>query len=275
VTVTGQLRIVPSSNLGDLGPQQGQAEIFNWKWYYSATGSVIWLALILAIFVPKSNRKLCVLRIFIPLGVVLLLWSFYKWFIDMTSSEAKQWDLLLQSFVISLVILWLLAKQFDTFSGFVRCFLAIGVFAVVTVLDIISNYLGFFRESIILVVFLISSGLILLFAMIAASKLCKGLYLPKRFMLWLVLFMPVCGIIAMIGCVIVSMIIMHSVPPLKVLLSQVPIIGLCFGLLIYVVNLPFMILMFGDPFFRERFCACLNLKSMPAVADSDLNKQDE
>jgi hypothetical protein len=236
------------------------------------TGSVIWLVLILAIFVPKSNRKLCVLRIFIPLGVVLLLWSLYKWFIDMTSLEAKQWDLLLQSFVISLVILWLLAKQFEAFSGFVRLFLALGVFAVVAVLGITSNYLGSFRESIILVVFLISSGLILLFAMIAASKLCKGLYLPKHFMLWLVLFMPVCGIIAMIGCVIVSVIIMHSVPPLKALLSQVPIIGLCFGLLIYVINLPFMILPFGDPFFRERFCACLNLKSKSATTNEDSNQ---
>jgi len=29
------------------------------------------------------------------------------------------------------------------------------------------------------------------------------------------------------------------------------------------LNLPFMILGFTDPFFRERFCACIRLKPIP------------
>ena len=65
---------MPFANLGDAGPQQGEAVNFNWKWSYSAPGLVIWLALILALVLPKANRDLRILLIFIPLVIVNLLW---------------------------------------------------------------------------------------------------------------------------------------------------------------------------------------------------------
>jgi hypothetical protein len=48
--------------------------------------------------------------------------------------------------------------------------------------------------------------------------------------------------------------------------------GLAFGAFLYVIVFPFMILALSNSFFRERFYACLHLKSMPtttAQADAD------
>ena len=52
--------------------------------------------------------------------------------------------------------------------------------------------------------------------------------------------------------------------------------GLVTGLLLYAINLPFMILAFCSPFFRERFYACLRLKSMSTAAtQSYINQPNE
>jgi hypothetical protein len=49
-------------------------------------------------------------------------------------------------------------------------------------------------------------------------------------------------------------------------LSAMTIAGLIIGLCLYVLNLPFILLGFANPFFRERFCACLFTKSTPRNA---------
>ena len=266
-------------DIGDVGPRHGEAVNYEWKWYYSASGFIIWLFLILAIVLPKANQNFCVLRIFIPIVIVLLLWPLFKWVVVVTSSEAKQWDLLLQSFVISLAVLWLLAKQIGTFNGVIRFFLSISVFAVVAGLGIISNYLGFLREAIILLAFPVCSGLILLLAMAAAGRLCKGQYLPKRFMLWLGLLILFGGILVVYVFLFIVILTNSSVLSgselFKIILYGTTV-GSIFGLCIYVLNLPFMILPFGDPFFRERFYACLRLKAMPeAPQKADIGRNNE
>ena len=48
------------------------------------------------------------------------------------------------------------------------------------------------------------------------------------------------------------------------LLLMATIVGLVLGICLYVINLPYMILMLCSSFFRERLCACLGLKQMSA-----------
>jgi hypothetical protein len=52
-------------------------------------------------------------------------------------------------------------------------------------------------------------------------------------------------------------------------LIMIPIVGLIFGACLYIIVFPFMILVFYSPFFRERFFACLRLKSIPLTERSD------
>jgi len=48
--------------------------------------------------------------------------------------------------------------------------------------------------------------------------------------------------------------------------------GSIFAICIYMLNLPFMILAFASPFFRERFYAYFHLKSMPISSPSGTEK---
>ena len=72
----GELRLVPEAELGDLGPKQGEAIPFEWKWSYSAPALLVWLALILALVLPRANRDLRVLWIFVPLALVAAVYLF-------------------------------------------------------------------------------------------------------------------------------------------------------------------------------------------------------
>jgi hypothetical protein len=68
------------------------------------------------------------------------------------------------------------------------------------------------------------------------------------------------------GFLIVVSMITSSRLGLSDLILVFTLAGLIFGLCLYVLNLPFMILGFVNPFFRERFCACLRLQSIPTTA---------
>ena len=73
----GRFKIVPSANLEQLGRQQGEAAGFDWKWYYSAAGWLIWAALVLAFIVPNVNHNIRILLVLVPLLIVNLLWRFF------------------------------------------------------------------------------------------------------------------------------------------------------------------------------------------------------
>lgn len=59
--------------------------------------------------------------------------------------------------------------------------------------------------------------------------------------------------------------------PIEKLIRQIPqvlLVTLIFAICIYILSLPFMILAFATPFFRERFYAYFHLKSMPISSPS-------
>ncbi len=192
----------------------------------------------------------------------------------MLSSDAIQFGTLFQSLVISLTILWLMAYKLKEFSGIVRFFMAFGTMMIISFLGILSLYSDFEDQAFLIIALFAFMMIAMLFGFVVSGRFCRKKYRPIAFMLWLGLWLPLCSVVAMIGFAGIGMVIMQSTPP-KEAFIQIPILGLFFGLFLYVVNLPFMILGFVNPFFRERFRASLNLKSIPAIADSDLNQPDE
>ena len=72
--VLGDLRIVASGELGDLGPAEGQAVSFKWNLLYSLSGLVVWSILVVALL-ARPNRSTQGWLILVPVlvGVVILL----------------------------------------------------------------------------------------------------------------------------------------------------------------------------------------------------------
>ncbi len=260
--------IVPSADLGDAEPQKGEAVNFDWKWSYSAPGFVIWLALILAIVLPKANRDSRILLIFVPLVIVNLLWLVFKKASGMPSSSASQFDTVFHSIAVGIAVLWLVVNYFERFRGFVRFLLSFGIIVAVAYLGTLSYSTEFSNEVVLFLALFAFLAITILGATTIAGKLCKWKYRPLCFMLWLALWTLLGSLCTTFGFFIVGTFIMSSGPGPDILeaMLMLTLVGLIFGLCLYVFNLPFMILGFTNPFFRERFCACLCPKSMPTTA---------
>jgi hypothetical protein len=92
--------------------------------------------------------------------------------------------------------------------------------------------------------------------------LARRQYRPVRFMVWLavwcLVFMLVGGM-AFVGGLMRS----DSYDPrfLWSVIAQVVALGLVLGLCLYVIHLPYLLLMFTSPFFRRRFQIWLGVES--------------
>jgi hypothetical protein len=144
---------------------------------------------------------------------------------------------------------------------------------IISFLGVLSLYTDFDSEALFILAMFAFMTSALLMGFVVVKRFCKSRYRPTCILLWLGLWLPICCICAIIGLFGVGMIIMESTPPKEALL-QIPIIGLFFGLFLYVVNLPFMILGFVSPFFRDRFYTCLNLKPVHSISEIDKIKSD-
>lgn len=261
---------MPEADLGELGPAQGEAAHFDWKWSYSAPGMLIWLALILALALPKANRDPRVLLIFVPLATVNLLWWAFREISGMPSLAEPQYDTVFHSMAVGIAILWLVMNYFDRFGGFVRFLMLFGTLLAVSCLGVLSYSTDFTKEVAVFLALFAFLSITVLGACTAAGKRCKGKYRPLRFMLWLALWTILGGMFAMCGFFIITILILSSgpEPELLAVILMLSLVGLILGLCLYVLNLPFMILGFKSTLFRERFSTCLGLEMIPTTPEN-------
>jgi hypothetical protein len=275
------LKIGPAGDIGELGPKEGTTVAYNWKWYYGIPASALWVILVPAIVLVKANRNPRVLLILVPLLILNLLWSVFKRTLGFGSSDTEMFTMLFHSLVMGITAVWLLAHKLSNRNRFVTFLLALVVMAVAGLTGTTSYGMTEFSSETALISILLAvwaSAVIVLFAL--TGWCCRKRYSGLRFMLWLPVWSVATGIASTLSYFGIGLIIMsiagNSIPSYLMLL-QVFAVGLVFGLCLYVINLPYMILAFCSPFFRERFYACLRLRSMPTTAgrtDSDrLNEQ--
>jgi amino acid transporter len=169
-------------------------------------------------------------------------------------------NLTFQCFAIGLTVLWLTAHKFRKLHGLLRFLLYLAIMVLVLLLGFFSSLSDFNNRTAMVLLLFIPTTIAMLFGFACAGKFCRKKYRPKAFMLWSLLSMPICGIIAMMGYIISVMVFMNETPP-KEIFIQVFIVGLIVGLLLYALNLPFLIVGFVSPFYRERFCDFLRLKT--------------
>ena len=164
---------------------------------------------------------------------------------------------------VGLTVLWLIGYELRNFRGFIRFFLAFGLMIFISFLGIITYFPEFSEEAYIFLTFcaFVSGGMLL--AISITTKLCKRQYRPIAFMLWLAVFMIFFLVFVMFGLVVVVVAII--VPgPLEIMeaIVQITLIGLLIGIFAYLLNLPYFILGFISPFFRERFYNLLRIENV-------------
>ena len=261
----GQLKIVPFADIGQLGSHEGQTVEFNWKWYYSAAKWIIWLALVLAFVAPKANRNIRALWILVPLGIVNILWWFFMEYARMNSTDALQFSIIFNSMAIAVAVLWLVMHYFKGFGSVLRFLLSFATVVFIAGLGTLAYSTEISTETTLFLILFTLMALTMLIAITLSRRFCGEKYRPICFLLLLV---PSILLISMVTSSVFFLIgyIIFSSGPASVLEILIFIFaGLIFGLSLYILNLPFLILGFVHPFFRERFCECLRLKPAPTA----------
>jgi MFS family permease len=251
------LKIVPCQDLGDLGPKEGSAVVYNWKWYHSAPRLALWVPLILAIVLLKANRNPRVLLLLLPLLIVHLLWLGFTKLLPLPSSPRCVFDQVFTCFAAGLTMLWLLAYQVGNRNHFVTFLSALVIMLMISLLGAVSYSTGWSEEATAILVLLSMLAMALLLGFALAGWRCRKQCSPVHFMLWLAVCTLAVGAGGTLVFALIMGLIIGDLPPLLAVL----IVGLVCGLCVYAIELPYMILAFYSSFFRERFYACLRLKN--------------
>jgi hypothetical protein len=272
------LKIVPSADIGDLGPQQGTSVTYDWKWYYGAPTLALWLALIAAFAFIKANRNPQALLILVPLLIMNLFWLMFKKAMGFRSPDGGMVSVIFHTLTVGITVLWLLAPKVANWNRLVILVLGFAVMAVFGIGAGVSHY-GSLRltEQ--------SGGVAVLVAMLASAILlglvltawqCRERYTRLRFLLYLGFW----SVIASLASVLVVCLIVFAIerPGLSIAEASLEllVVGLVLGVCAYVIVLPYLILALVDPFFRQRFYACLRLRPVPPQQqDASENRQSE
>ena len=249
-----------------MGPHEGQASLYEWQWHYSAPGLIVWLVLIAAAVGLRANRNYRILLILIPLAVVNLLYHLLKKLSGMTSSSTIQFDVLFQSLAVGVTLLWLVVPALGQ-RGAIRMAVAFVLLMAVAGLTVFSYGTASSEETTLFLVVLGLLGGLLVLAPSAATRLCRRLYRPVGFMLWLAVWMIVGGVVAMLAALAVLISVLSSGPSaseIPEVILQTMVVGSIFGLCLYALYLPYMLLGFASSFFRTRLQACLSLQQPDA-----------
>ncbi|MDT8304220.1 MAG: hypothetical protein RQ760_22240 [Sedimentisphaerales bacterium] len=237
----------------------------------------MWLALILAFVFPKSNRNPRALLIIAPLVVANLFYLLLKTISGMPSSVAQQYGMLFQSISIGIAIMWLIAHKLGNSNHFITFLRALVLMAVICLLGEISYFgLDFSQQTFQTLTMSIMSVFVILLGFVLTGWRCRIRYSSLRFVLYLAFWIIAVCLVSMLVVFLAVSIIKQMNISISSVLIMIPIVGLIVGACLYVIVFPFMILAFYSPFFRERFYACLRLKSMTATAaQSNTNEHIE
>ncbi len=189
------------------------------------------------------------------------------------SADTEMFSMVFNSLVVGITILWLFAHKLGNRNRFVTFLLAFAVMAVFILVGAIS-YCGleFSQQTGVAVILLAMLALTMLLGFVLASWQCRNRYSGLRFVLYLALWTVAVCLASTLVLYSVTFIIQQVPVPISTVLLVALIAGLGFGAFLYVIVFPFMILALWSSFFRERFYACLRLKSMPTTteqADTD------
>jgi hypothetical protein len=277
----GELRIIASQDIGSLGPKEGTPVLFHWRWYYSVPTLPIWALILLLLILPKANRQAQAWLILIPLGLVLVVWRMPATLLSVPDGPTETLGFYVASVAMAWSTVWLLGDWLAAGNRIVTFFLALGTMLAVGLLSYYCHY----ENADGLVSSLTSCGMaaaIVLLAMMWSSAICRKGYTPRGFSLWLLLWTGVAALGVLLSVAAISTIVVMILQPWIEIAAQlarmaiVAAIASAFvGGILYVLNLPFLILAFKSPFYRDRFESIFRLKKRVAVVDGSGTHQED
>jgi hypothetical protein len=270
------LTILASQDLGELGAGTSSPVQLEWRWYYHLPSLAFWGLVVFPLVLVRDNRQWPAWTILLPLCALLVVCGMIATpgFLPLAAAEV------IHAFVMTLAtgwaIVWLLGPWFSGRRGVATFFSALSVLMLVGLLSYVGQCGLVYTESLLpLAIAYATAVLALLLSMMLSSRLCRRVYSPGRFMAWLILWMiltTMAGMLVSGVCLSLAEAVQgrwESVAMLVGTLFLTAFGGVFAGGLLYLLNLPFMILAFRNPFYHERFCRILGLPTRAVAVEFD------
>ena len=262
--------------------RDGPPVVFHWRWYYHLVSIAFWALILLPALLVKENRRWQAWAILIPLLVIVVICQMLA---NLGTSQGGAVDEF-WSFVVTLAAawaaVWLVGFWFAGLRPRLAFAAAVAVMLAVGLLSYLCDGRALKLESLApLSIYYLFFALALMLPMSLSSRCCRKVYAPRRFMLWLLLWTPLmlAGIMLLfVGGMTVFMSVATRSLGMTHILIIVPVtvvMGGVYGVGLYLLNLPFMLLVFRNSFYRERFCKVFGLQLAldPATEEAEMSEK--
>lgn len=254
----GSLTAVVSGDLNGLGPSESEPVVIPWAWYYHLPQFAGWTAVLALLLLRKPNRVAQAWAILIPF--FLLSEIAVPWLCRLPNvRDNNLYDLPMQWFVVAWATLLLAADWLARRRPLVRLVLTFAWVMLVAVAAQMGST-GYWQVGVFFVQCYAMPVATLVLAFLLARFCCRRRYRPRRFMVWLLVWLLAW---TSAGCCLLFAYILFTVGRLGSdfarLGSQIAVVSGGTAAIVYLLILPFMILVFRNALYRERFQNLLRL----------------
>jgi hypothetical protein len=242
--------------LGELGSSESRPTVVAWKWYYHAGGAPLWLLIALLIVESKENRHRQAWLIFAPVVVVVLVARMPTRLLGGPDDVTEWFGIAVMSLAVAWAALWLAGHRLAGRQGFIRFIAALVLMLAVGGLSVVSH-LGLDNTDDLLSLSICHgvSSAVLLLGMMRSGRSCRDEFRRGKFMRRLFSTMALVALLPAVVTTSIWAIIGDFGSFALVVFVQMSLMGIVAAGMLYLLNLPFMLLAFNSPFYRARFHA--------------------
>jgi len=248
--VSGDLRIVASADLGDLGPTDGKPVLYYFSPLYHAQGFIPWLLLPLPFIALKENRTAQAAWILAPVVLLSVVFWGVMTVLKPASGDAVQMSGLFRILLFGFSMIWLCADRIGNRGRLIAFALGALVYFGFLGANLLTSDLGKDAGTTASIAAMAILPVLLAFA--AASLFSSRSFGRVR-------FLAVAGVALFVSFAIILLAVTVLFDPrgsIQSQISQVAFASLFFSLAFLVGLTPFLALMWTNRFWRRRF-ACV------------------
>jgi hypothetical protein len=253
------LTVVASQELGELGLRDSDSVTVDWKWYYHVPALGLWALLVVLLVAVPSNHHVQAWLILLPVAAVGIGVSLVCRLLAVPPDSAEFAGGALVAVAASWAVLWLVSPWLARRSVWT----ALVVSPLLMFAASLLYYAAFFGGASAgdywpWGIFHTVASVSLVIAHVLAAIACRRGFTPRRFLAMLLLAMLVFTLLA-VPATAVAVILAQGVSPVELALQIVMMMvtglvaGGVLGVVLYVVNLPFLTLAWRNPFYAARF----------------------
>ena len=259
--MSGELQIVASADIGEFGPTDGKPVTCHFSPLYRVQGIIPWLLLPLAFVVLKENRNRQAAWILAPVALVATVYSAVMSMLQMDSGSTVQLNVMFTIVVVGFSMVWLLAEHIGNRNRFVTLLLAALIYFGFLGVNLLCA--GFGEDMIAIAALAAISIPAIIFAFVIAALASPKPFDTARFFIYVGAALS--GSLLIIFSAIVFIFYPPQSAPVSARISEVLIASLFSSLIYYAGLLPFLVMLFANPFWRKRLEAVLGIRTRIAV----------